>query len=287
MAYPVIPAAYGLRPQNLIGGLPFAGSTRMVPIANAYGTSLFYGDPVILAAGLLNASGFTLSTTSPVAGTMGIFLGCSYTLPQTGQKVFQQFWQSGTAANDAIAYVCDDPSTVFKAVVMAQSTALANSGLTVGALSASFLGTNVYAIPNAGGSLTTGDSSFGVSGGVITSGTAGGTRVTTTLPFRVVGLVPETQLVATAVGSTAGSSTTVTLTAANTAIIPGMQIIAPGSTGALQGNYRTVMNVNGTTLTVDTAVTIASGTVLTFVGYPEVLVKWNQGYHSYQNASGV
>ena len=52
MAYPTVDAPYGLKPVNLIGGLPFAGATRQIPIANNYGTSIFNGDVV-----QLNSSG--------------------------------------------------------------------------------------------------------------------------------------------------------------------------------------------------------------------------------------
>jgi hypothetical protein len=67
-----------------------------------------------------------------------------------------------------------------------------------------------------------------------------------------------------------------------------MQIIAPSATaGAYQsGAYNYVTNVNSTTVTLASAITLASSTV-TFIGFPEVLVKWNQGYHSYQFATGV
>jgi hypothetical protein len=100
-------------------------------------------------------------------------------------------------------------------------------------------------------------------------------------------VVPETTVAINATASTSGSSTTVTLTASNTAITAGMQLIAPTGTGSLAGNYITVTNVNGATLTVSSAVTLSSGTAVTFVGYTEALVTWNQGFHSYTNASGV
>jgi hypothetical protein len=102
-----------------------------------------------------------------------------------------------------------------------------------------------------------------------------------------VGVVPETAVTLTGTGSTSGSSTTVTLAAAVTGLQAGMQLIAPTGTGSLAGNYITVTNVNTTTLTVSSAITLASGTAITFVGYPEVLVKWNQGYHSYAFATGI
>jgi len=47
--------------------------------------------------------------------------------------------------------------------------------------------------------------------------------------------------------------------------------------------------VSGTSVTINTAVASAqsTATAFTFVGYPEVLVTWNFGYHSYFNANGV
>ena len=78
-----------------------------------------------------------------------------------------------------------------------------------------------------------------------------------------------------------------TLTAANSNIQAGMQISSPSGTGAYSGNYVSVTNVNGTTVTLSSAVTIASGTQVTFIGYPEVLVTWNGNFHSYNNTTGV
>ena len=43
MAYPTVDAPYGLKPVNLVGGLPFAGATRQIPIGNAYGTAIYNG----------------------------------------------------------------------------------------------------------------------------------------------------------------------------------------------------------------------------------------------------
>jgi hypothetical protein len=77
MAYPSVPAGYGFRALNEIGGLPYAGSTRMVPIANAYSQNLFYGDIVILSGGTLvkNTYDPTSSPTAGIAGTIGVFVG--------------------------------------------------------------------------------------------------------------------------------------------------------------------------------------------------------------------
>ena len=80
------------------------------------------------------------------------------------------------------------------------------------------------------------------------------------------------------------STTTITLAAAVTGLQAGMQFIVPGVTNANPGDYNLVTNVNSTTVTISRSVTIASAATMTFVGYPEVLVKWNQGYHSYDQA---
>ena len=288
MAYPQVSGPYGLLARNEIGGLPYAGSTRMIPIASGYGSSLFYGQIVQLSAGTLIAGAYSCasSPTTPIAGTIGVFVGCSYTNPSTNQPIQSQYWPASTVANDAIAYVIDDPRTVFKVAVGSQGTSLSNTSAGMGYMNPQFIGTNVYPLSGAGGSTTTGDSLTSVSGGVVTNGT-GNVRVTAAAPLRVVGVVPDTVYAVTQTASTSGSSATLTLTAANSAIQAGMQISAPSGTGAYSGNYVYVTNVNGTTVTLSSAVTIATGTQVTFLGYPEVLVTWNGNFHSYNNTTGV
>jgi hypothetical protein len=289
MAYPQVSGPYGLQAVNEIGGLPYAGSTRMIPIASGYSANLFYGQIVQLSGGTLIAGSYTPATnpTTVIAGTIGVFVGCQYTNPSTLQPIQSQYWPLGTIANDAIAYVIDDPRTVFKVAVGSQATStLSNTSSGAGYMSPSFIGTNVYPLSGAGGSTTTGNSLISVSGGVVSNGT-GNTRVTAAAPLRVVGVVTDTVYAVTQTASTSGSSTTLTLTAANSAIQAGMQISSPSGTGGYSGNYITVTNVNGTTVTLSSAVTIASGTQVTFLGYPEVLVTWNGNFHSYNNTTGV
>lgn len=289
MAYPQVSGPYGLKAVNEIGGLPYAGSTRMIPIAAGYASNLFYGDIVQLSGGTAIAGAYTpaSSPTTPIAGTIGVFVGCEYTQPVTGQKLRAQYWPSGTLAQDAVAYVIDDPRTVFRVAVGSQATStLSATSSGAGYMNPAFIGTNVYPLSGAGGSTTTGDSLLSVSGGVVTNGT-GNTRVTTAAPLRVVSVATDTVVAVTQTASTSGSSTTLTLTAANSAIQAGMQISSPSGTGAYSGNYVYVTNVNGTTVTLSSAVTIASGTQVTFLGYPEVLVTWNGNFHSYNNTTGV
>lgn len=293
MAYPVIDAPYGFKPINRLDGLPYAGAVRQLPIANAYNQNIFYGDIVQISGGTIVRSSMSAASSpgTAVAGTIGVFLGCQYTNPTTGQFQFNQYYPASTAANDIEAFIVDDPRALMKVVVTTQSTALANTGTTVGYLNPYYVGSNLYQIGGAGGvtgSTTTGNSKFSVSGAVITSGTAGaGDRVTSALPWRMVGVVPETAVTLIGTGSTTGSSATVSLTAAVTGLTPGMQLICPTGTGTLAGNYATVINVATTTLTLNAAVTLAASSSLTFVGYPEVLVAWNGNFHSYNNTTGV
>ena len=288
MAYPQVSGPYGLQAVNEIGGLPYAGSTRMIPIASGYTANLFYGQIVQLSAGTLIAGAYTpaSSPTTPIAGTIGVFVGCAYTNPSTLQPIQSQYWPANTVANDAIAYVIDDPRTVFKVAVGSQGTSLSNTSAGAGYMNPQFIGTNVYPLSGAGGSTTSGNSLLSVSGGVVSNGT-GNVRVTAAAPLRVVGIVPDTVYSVTQTASTSGSSTTLTLTAANSDIKAGMQISSPSGTGGYSGNYVYVTNVNGTTVTLSSAVTIASGTQVTFIGYPEVLVTWNGNFHSYNNTTGV
>jgi len=108
---------YGFRAVNLIGGLPFAGSTRQIKIASGYGTNIFNGSIVTIAATgtieIVTTNGDN-STGFP-AGTIGIFVGCRYTDPSTSQLTFNQRWPTGTVASDAMAYIVDDPNAVFQA----------------------------------------------------------------------------------------------------------------------------------------------------------------------------
>ena len=91
MAYPTVSAPYGVLPQNLIGGQVYAGSTRQYPISYNYGTNIFYGDLVTLDIATSNAGCIIPSLTGSsltTKGTVGVFLGCSYTNPSTKQKLF-------------------------------------------------------------------------------------------------------------------------------------------------------------------------------------------------------
>jgi hypothetical protein len=183
MAYPTVDAPYGLKPVNLIGGLPFAGATRQFPIVSAYGTSIFNGDVV-----QLDGNGQIIITTlqaqtSALAGVIGVFLGCSYTNPATKQKLFAQYYPASTVASDIVAYVCDDPNALFKVVSVTSNVADGASGglLPVFKSRANSVPCNAELVLNTG-LVSTGNSRMGMFVN----------NVATALPLRVVDVVPET-----------------------------------------------------------------------------------------------
>ena len=169
-------APYGLRPVNLIGGLPYAGSTRQIKIASAYSTNIFYGSIVaIVAAGTIEVplTPVVGSAANPLpAGTIGVFVGCTYTDPNLKYKIFSQYWPEDTVASDAMAYVVDDPNVLFQA-----------QG--AGSYAQADLGSNVplsAAQSNSTGSTTTGNSTSALGTAAVTSGIA----------FRIVDFVEST-----------------------------------------------------------------------------------------------
>ena len=108
-------APYGLRAVNRVDGLPYAGETRQFLINPAgYGTNLFYGQVVkIHTDGYINLVTETGGTGDAFpAGTIGVFVGCSYVNAQ-GQTVFSQYYPANSL--NAVAYVIDDDRAVFQA----------------------------------------------------------------------------------------------------------------------------------------------------------------------------
>jgi hypothetical protein len=164
---------YGLRAVNELGGLPYAGSTRSFLIDPAgYNTNIFNGSIVAInTSGYINIVTTNGDNSTPFpAGTVGVFVGCTYTNAQ-GQIIYSQYYPANTASvqgSSITAYVIDDDRAVFQVQAngsMAQTT----------------LGMNVIlsAVQSTStGSTTTGNSTTAVStSAAATSGYA----------FRVVG----------------------------------------------------------------------------------------------------
>ena len=184
MAYPVIAAPYGLKPINLIGGQVFAGATRQLPIAASYTTSIYNGGVVTLVAGGTIENSPLADDATPLAGVVGVFLGCSYINPTNKQLTFSQYWPGVAGATNILAFVADDPDQLYKAVNVAGTTVdNTASGLLPAYLGQTMVGSNARLVLNTGSS-TTGDSKVGI------YSAAGAT--TASLPLRIVDVVPDT-----------------------------------------------------------------------------------------------
>ena len=177
MAYPTVSAPYGLIPVNLLGGQVFAGSTRQIPIQTAHGTSIYFGDVVLMSSnGCITTAVLTVTTVNVV----GIFMGCSY-INSSGQRIYGQYYPALTTGTpdttSAItAYVADDPDLVMKTAIVSGTTTVAQ------ATRANLVGGNTALVPNAG-STTAGNSAMAV---------LNSTATTAAIPFKVVDVVPDT-----------------------------------------------------------------------------------------------
>ena len=160
---------YGLRAVNELGGLPYAGSTRTFLIDPAgYNTNIFNGTVVAInTSGYINIVVTNGDDSTPFpAGTIGVFVGCSYYNAQ-GQLIFSQYYPANTTGV-VQAFVIDDDRAVFQ--VQANGS-VAQTGLGMNAILANVQSTST-------GSTTTGNSNVAISSTLAaTSGYA----------FRVVG----------------------------------------------------------------------------------------------------
>ena len=177
MAYPTVSAPYGLIPVNLLGGQVFSGSTRQIPIQTAHGTSIYFGDVVLMSS---NGCITTAVLTATTVNVVGIFMGCSY-INSSGQRTFGQYYPSGTTGTPdtttaITAYVADDPDLVMKTAIVSGTTTVAQ------ATRANLVGGNVSLVVNAG-STTTGNSAHAVLNSSVT---------TAAVPVKIVDVVPDT-----------------------------------------------------------------------------------------------
>lgn len=164
-----VASAHGLKPAFYVGGRPYAGAQREYPVLSGYGTAIFQGDVVrIGAAGDTTSEGYLVKETgtSTTSKPIGVFMGVSYTDPNTLTKVFKNYLPASVVASDIKAMVVDDPDVIYE--VQAS-----------GAVAQAAIGENCALVQGSGSTLT------GMSGV-----TANATHATTdTLPLRIVGFV--------------------------------------------------------------------------------------------------
>jgi hypothetical protein len=157
---------HGARPVGTVVGSPYQGKVTHYKIKNAFGTSIFYGDFVKWGDDNPNTT-IQKDTGTTACTPIGVFLGCAYTDPTTGQFTPNQYYPASTAADDIVAYVATDP---FILMQMQSDEALTLDDL----------GKNVAVVQTAG------STAIGTSRNAIKGDTA---NTTATLPLKIVDFV--------------------------------------------------------------------------------------------------
>ena len=103
-------ASFGLKPVRMMGGSPYSGGQSRYRIAANYGTNIFQGDLVTQVTG----GGIEIHADGGTVPIVGVFNGCMFTDPTTSEQVFSNHYPASTNASDIIAFVHDDPNTVFE-----------------------------------------------------------------------------------------------------------------------------------------------------------------------------
>lgn len=121
---------WGLQATRSLGASGWNGQTTPYLIRSGYNNNIFKGDPVVvggptdfdpLSNGYLISIYDVAAHTFNNQATFGVFDGCAFVTPTATNPIDpaspgRQFWPSGTATLNgvpAIAYVIDDPNTVF------------------------------------------------------------------------------------------------------------------------------------------------------------------------------
>lgn len=103
-------ASFGMKPVRMMGGSPYSGGQSRYRIAANYGTSIFQGDMVMQVTG----GGVEIHADGGTVPIVGVFNGCKYTDPTSGEQVFSNYYPASTNASDIIAFIVDDPNVVFE-----------------------------------------------------------------------------------------------------------------------------------------------------------------------------
>ena len=103
-------AAFGMRPVKMIGGAPYTGGQSRYRIAANYDTAIFQGDMVAQVTG----GGVEVHADGGTVPIVGVFNGCQYTDPTSGEQKYSNYYPASTNASDIIAFIIDDPMVIFE-----------------------------------------------------------------------------------------------------------------------------------------------------------------------------
>jgi hypothetical protein len=160
-------APFGFQQYSGNGSAP---TYEQVAVQIAYNAPAIYnGDPVEPDA---NGQVVRSDGTIAAAGIAGVFVGCKYLSVSQKRTVWSNFWLPGDIASNQTVegYIINDPNAKF--VVQTGATGATQSTVNL----------------NVTFDIGTGNNANGLSGAFVDVSTA---AVTTTFPFRVVGLVQD------------------------------------------------------------------------------------------------
>jgi len=163
----------GARPVGSLVSCAYNAKITHYKIKNAYATNIFYGDFVKWADDNPNTT-IQKDTGTATLTPIGVFLGCAYTDPTSGQFTTNQYYPASVAADDIVAYVASDPFLVMQ---MQSDEALDQDDL----------GKNVGVVQTAG------STSIGTSRNAIDGSTS---ATTNTLPLKIIDFVdgPDSEI---------------------------------------------------------------------------------------------
>jgi len=169
-------AAFGLRSNGKLGSNVNSEGVTEYSIASGASGNIFSGDPVKMT------SDGTILVAAAGDELLGVFRGCQFT-NSSGEVIYSAYWPDGTVTSDAVAFVDDDPNTLFEV----QSAA-------TGSVTQTIIGLNAD-IVYASGSTTDGQSSVEISG----------TMATTAAQLRIVGFSKDPENNTLGTGSQSGN----------------------------------------------------------------------------------
>ena len=164
-------APFGFRQMSGTGSAP---TYEQVAVQIAYNASpIFYGDPVNPDANGYVVVGVTTASSGNTQ-VAGVFVGCKYLSVSQKRTVWSNYWPGSDVAstNVVTGYIVNDPNSKFLAQVGGSSS----TGVVAGDVNA-----------NVQFAYGTGNTASGISGAYVDISVTPTT--TSTLPFRIVGLV--------------------------------------------------------------------------------------------------
>lgn len=160
-------APFGFRQYRGLASAPTYEQIVARVIYNA--PAIYYGDPV-----QPDANGYVYALNSPTLQIAGVFAGCKYLSVSQKRTVWSNYWPGSDVAssNTVEAYIINDPNARFVVQAGGSTTPIGYADINA----------------NIGANLGTGNANTGISGAYIDQTTI---ATTSTLPFRIIGLVTD------------------------------------------------------------------------------------------------